>query len=107
MPIFPLQANIAGFSLEFCWHVLQNSKEFSIASEAFFGIASDLGVCDSNRIAHRSGIAFFVPELSPRPTHVRSPENQFQAGLRFADIMEQSDSVFDEACRFPPTTYEC
>ena len=34
---------------------------FRIASEKLFRIASDLGVCDSNRIAHRGCIARFGP----------------------------------------------
>ena len=34
---------------------------FGIASENAFHIASDLGVCDSNRIAHRGCIARFGP----------------------------------------------
>ena len=34
---------------------------FRIAGEKLFRIASDLGVCDSNRIAHRGCIARFGP----------------------------------------------
>ena len=41
---------------------------FHIASEKTFRIASDLGVCDSNRIAHRGCIARFGPLSSPRRT---------------------------------------
>ena len=44
---------------------------FRIASEKLFRIASDLGVCDSNRIAHRGCIARFGPlRCSPRDARV-------------------------------------
>ena len=65
MPIFASLANIAGFSRELLWLF---SCEFRLSSGAFaslvkqpFCIASDLAVCDSNRIAHRGGIVRFGP----------------------------------------------
>ena len=42
---------------------------FRIASEKLFRIASDLGVCDSNRIAHCGCIARFGPLSSGHWTH--------------------------------------
>ena len=62
---FASQANIAGFSQGFfCYFpVIFRSSEWAFASLAkkHFRIASDLGVCDSNRIAHRGCIARFGP----------------------------------------------
>ena len=62
---FASQANIAGFSqkvfLVFLWFQIK-LMGFRIASKKrLFRISSDLGVCDSNRIAHRGCIARFGP----------------------------------------------
>ena len=48
---------------------------FRIASEKTFRIASDLGVCDSNRIAHRGCIARFGP-LSPEQSTPPPPRRE-------------------------------
>ena len=45
---------------------------FRIASGNMFGIASDLGVCDSNRVAHRGCIARFGPLSSQKKTRMPS-----------------------------------
>ena len=62
---FASQANIAGFSQGLFLAVSCDfrSSEWVFASLAnkLFRIASDLGVCDSNRIAHRGCIARFGP----------------------------------------------
>ena len=65
MPIFRIAGQhrriFAGIFLLFViWFQIKRMC-FRIASEKLFRIASDLGVCDSNRIAHRGGIARFGP----------------------------------------------
>ena len=73
MPIFRIAGQhrrifLEGFSGIFLWlHI--NLACFRIASESPFHIASDLGVCDSNRITHRGCIARFRP-LRPGAIHL-------------------------------------
>ena len=63
-------------SQDFCrlffWHFPAISDQADVFShrdaKKLFRIASDLGVCDSNRIAHRGCIARFGP-LRPRFSH--------------------------------------
>ena len=63
------QANIAGFSqkvfLAFSYDFRSSECVFASLAKKLFRIASDLGMCDSNRIAHRGCIARFGP-LSQR-----------------------------------------
>ena len=65
MPIFASQANIAGFSqkvfLAFSCDFRSSECVFASLARNNFHIASDSGVCDSNRIAHCSCIARFGP----------------------------------------------
>ena len=67
---FASQASIAGFSqvffLAFSCDFRSSECVFASLAKKLFRIASDLGVCDSNRIAHRGCIARFGP-LSPCP----------------------------------------
>ena len=66
MPIFRIAGQhrrifAEGFSGIFLWFQIKRMC-FRIASEKkLFHIASDLGVCDSNRIAHRGCMAQFGP----------------------------------------------
>ena len=53
----------------FFWRAQINLRGFHIAREKLFCIASDLGVCDSNHIAHRGGIARFGPLSTLAGTH--------------------------------------
>ena len=62
---------------------------FRIASEKKFGIASDLGVCDSNRIAHRGCIARFGPLRfcqKPTPTYLVMPSNECPLQRRYLKL---------------------
>ena len=64
MPIFAWQANIAGYSQGvFCYFpvISDQANGFSHHKKKTFRIASDLGVCDSNCIAHRGCIERFGP----------------------------------------------
>ena len=65
------QANIARFLRALLWHfscefrmTCQRGVFASLVKKKLLRITSDLGVCDSNRIAHRCGIPRFGP-LSP------------------------------------------
>ena len=62
---FASQANIAAFSqavfLAFSCDFRSSECVFASLAKNLFRIASDLGVCDSNRIAHRGCIARFGP----------------------------------------------
>ena len=51
------------FAQKVFWHfpVISDQANVFLQAEMLFRIASDLGVCHSNRIAHRSGIARFGP----------------------------------------------
>ena len=90
MPIVsPSQASIAGFSqklfLAFSCDFRSSECVFASLAKQLFHVASGLGVCDSNRTAHRGCIARFGPlrfGVSPKGQQIGIIQDR-PPGLKF------------------------